>query len=244
MSKKIYLSPSSQDENTYAVGNTNEQEQCRRIAAAARDALIRCGFEVKAGMDGTMYTRTRESNSWGANLHVPIHTNAWKGLLQGTRMFCSSTTGEGGKACKAILAELAPLVPGDSDGVQTATFYEITETNAPCAYVEAAFHDHKEQAQWIIDHVVEIGEAICKGICNHYGMKYVPTNAEPQPEEKPAEKPTEKPAEKPAATEKIYRVFDASGKQVGAYSVEANAFNMVKEQLSKGGAAKITYGAR
>ena len=244
MSKKIYLSPSSQPENTYAVGNTNEQEQCRRIAAAALEAAIRCGFEAKAGMDGTMYTRVRESNAWGADLHVPIHTNGWKGLLQGTRMFCSSTTGEGGKACKAILAELGPLVPGDSDGVQTATFYEITATNAPCAYVEAAFHDHKEQAQWIIDHVVEIGEAICKGICNHYGVKYVPANAEPQPEEKPAEKPTEKPVEKPEATDNIYRVFDASGKQVGAYVLAGNAFNMVEEQLLNGGKATITYGAR
>ena len=244
MSKKIYLSPSSQPENTYAVGNTNEQVQCRRIAAAAQEALIRCGFNVKAGMDGTMYTRTRESNSWGADLHVPIHTNAWKGQLQGTRMFCSSTTGEGGKACKAILAELAPLVPGDSDGVQTATFYEITETNAPCAYVEAAFHDHKEQAQWIIDHVTEIGEAICKGICSHYGVKYIPANAEPQPEVKPVDKPAEKPVEKPAATDNIYRVFDASGKQVGAYVLAGNAFNMVEEQLLNGNKATITYGPR
>lgn len=28
MSKKIYLSPSSQINNIYATGNTNEQEQC------------------------------------------------------------------------------------------------------------------------------------------------------------------------------------------------------------------------
>lgn len=244
MSKKIYLSPSSQPENTYAVGNTNEQEQCRRIAAAARDALIRCGFDVKAGMDGTMYTRTRESNSWGADLHIPIHTNAWKGLLQGTRMFCSSVSGEGGKACKAIYDVLAPLVPGESDGIRTETFHEITATNAPCAYVEAAFHDHVEQAQWIIDHVTEIGEAICKGICNHYGVKYVPANAEPQPEEKPAEKPTEKPVEKPEATDNIYRVFDASGKQTGAYNMESNALNQVKAQLQFTGGASITYGPR
>lgn len=32
MSKKIYLSPSCQINNVYASGNTNEQEQCNRIA--------------------------------------------------------------------------------------------------------------------------------------------------------------------------------------------------------------------
>jgi N-acetylmuramoyl-L-alanine amidase len=221
MAKKIYLSPSSQPENTYAVGNTNEQEQCRRIAAAARDALIRCGFEAKAGMEGTMYTRARESNTWGADLHVPIHTNAWKGLLQGSRMFCSSVSGEGGKACKAILNVLAPLVPGDSDGVQSADFYEITATNAPCAYVEAAFHDHKEQAQWIIDHVVDIGEAICKGICDYYGVEYAAPESVPTQEEKPVETPVE-------AENTIYRV------QVGAFRNKQYAYNMLEELRSHG----------
>ena len=39
MSKKIYISPSDQTKNFYAVGNTNEAEQCRRIALALVDAL-------------------------------------------------------------------------------------------------------------------------------------------------------------------------------------------------------------
>jgi hypothetical protein len=38
----------------------------------------------------------------------------------------------------------------------------------------------------------------------------------------------------------MYRVFNAAGKQVGAYSKEANAFDQVKKQLKTGGAARIT----
>lgn len=234
MAKKIYISPSSQPANTYAAGKTNEQAQCRRIALATVDALNRCGFEAKTNVtDGsTMYTRVRESNSWGADLHVPIHTNAFNGELKGTRMFCSSTTGNGGKACKAILESLSPVVPGDSDGVQTANFYEITATKAPCAYCEAAFHDNAEQAQWIIDHVVDIGEAICKGICDYYGVKYIAVGSAPAP------------TQKPVTAENIYRVFNASGKQVGAYVEDANAMNAVKRELQAGGAARITYTAK
>lgn len=41
MSKKIYLSPSNQNGNMYAYGNTNEMEQCNRIADAAKTALER-----------------------------------------------------------------------------------------------------------------------------------------------------------------------------------------------------------
>jgi len=172
---KIYLSPSSQPANTYAAGDTNEQTQCRRIALAAVTALERCGFAVKTNVrDGkTMYDRVRESNDWEADLHLPIHTNAFNGKLKGTRMFCSSLNGEGGKACKAILKALAPVVPGESDNVQVADFYEITASNAPCAYCEAAFHDNEEQAAWIINHTNDIAEGICKGVCDYFGVPYV-----------------------------------------------------------------------
>ena len=46
MSKKIYLSPSNQNGNTYATGGTNEMAQCDKIAAAVAKALRRCGFDV------------------------------------------------------------------------------------------------------------------------------------------------------------------------------------------------------
>lgn len=227
MSKKIYISPSSQPVNTYAAGKTNEQVQCRKIALATVDALKRCGFEAKTNVaDGkTMYDRVRESNSWGADLHVPIHTNAFNKKLKGTRMFCSSTTGDGGKACKSILDVLAPLVPGESDGIRAASYYEITATKAPCAYVEAAFHDNAEQAKWIIDHVVDIGEAICKGICNYYGVKYVAKANESAKEEVKTEVKEE--------TKAIYRV------QVGAFQSRNRADALAKKLKQKGYSAII-----
>ena len=201
MSHKIYISPSSQRENTYAAGDTNEAVQCRRIAVALVDALIRCGIDAMANIDdgATMYDRARESDDWGADLHVPVHTNAFDTLLRGTRMFCYDLKGEGYKASKAIFEELAPVVPGDSDGIRAAGYYEIVASRAPCAYVEAAFHDHPEQAAWIISHIDPIAEAICKGICKYFGVAYVSPEVE---------------------KETIYRV------QVGAYRNEEYALRM------------------
>ena len=201
MAHKVYVSPSSQTENTYAAGNTNEAVQCRRIAVALVDALIRCGIEAMTNIDDgvTMYDRARESDAWGADLHVPVHTNAFDTLLRGTRMFCYDLKGEGYKASKAIFDELAPVVPGDSDGIRAAGYYEIVASRAPCAYVEAAFHDHPEQAAWIISHIDPIAEAICKGICKYFGVAYVSPEVE---------------------KETIYRV------QVGAYRNEEYALRM------------------
>lgn len=49
MAKKVYLSPSDQRRNTYAVGSTTEDVQCGRIAAACKAALERSGVEVMVG---------------------------------------------------------------------------------------------------------------------------------------------------------------------------------------------------
>jgi N-acetylmuramoyl-L-alanine amidase len=216
MAKKIYISPSSQPANTYAYGNTNEQEQCRKIGAALEKELDRCGFDSKAGLSGTMYTRTTESNSMGADLHLPIHTNACNGKVAGLRIMVYKKGGEAEKIAKAIEAELAPITPGTSDGIsEYPGLYEIKNSKAVCVYIEVGFHDNKEEAKWIIEHTNDIAVAIAKGLCKHYGVKYVAA------ESKPA-------ATKPVESDVFYRV------QVGAFDSKANAENMKKKLKAAG----------
>lgn len=178
MAKKIYLSPSSQPANMYAVGNVSEQEMCRKIAAALKIELDRCGFTTYAGMSGTMYTRASESDKYGVDLHLPIHTNACNGNVSGLRIMVNELGGEAEKIAQAIMDTLAPITPGKSDGISAApTLYEIKATEAICVYLEVGFHDNAEEARWIIDHPNEIAAAIAKGLCNHYGLKYVSVGA-------------------------------------------------------------------
>ena len=210
MAKKIYISPSSQPANSYAVGNTNEQEQCRKIAVALEKELDRCGFNSKAGLSGTMYTRVNESNAFGADLHLPIHTNAFDGKVAGLRIMVSKLGGEAEKIAKDIMATLAPITPGTSDGISVQSgLYEVKSSNAICVYIEVGFHDNKEEAQWIIDHTEDIAVAIAKGLCNHYGVKYVSD-------------------EKDAKADVFYRV------QVGAYNERANAEAMLNKLKAEG----------
>ncbi len=171
---KIYLSPSSQDTNPYIVGGTNEAEQCRKIAKALGEDLKRCGFDVKVGLTGTMYTRVAESNAWGADAHIPIHTNACDGKVAGFRGFYYNKSSEGYPLVDAIMDAVAPITPGTSDGVSAyPSLYEMKASDAPCAYLELGFHDNKEEAQYIIDHTNELALAICKGICKHFKKEFV-----------------------------------------------------------------------
>lgn len=175
MAKKIYLSPSSQYQNLYKKGNTTEQTQCRNIATACANFLKKNGFEVKCANYGTMYSRVEESNNWGADMHVPIHTNAFNGTITGgTQIYLISLKGERKKAADAIFKRLAPLTPGTSHEKITtiSNFYEINRANAMTVYLECEFHDTVTGASYIVNNTTAIGEAIAKGICDYYGVKF------------------------------------------------------------------------
>lgn len=212
----IYLSPSNQFNNKYAYGNTTEGTECNEIAAYCKTALERCGFRVMvAKASDSMRDRCADSNLFHAELHIPIHTNAFNGSVMGTRLFCMNKTGAGFKACAKIMETLSPITPGESDSITAnPNLYEVKHPNAPTAYVEVGFHDTQTEAKWIVEHKKEIGEAICQGVCRYFGVTYI--------EEVP--------------TSTIYRV------QVGAFRVKENAEKMLDELALKGYAGFIVEG--
>ena len=214
---KVFLSPSNQYDNRYAYGNTTEGEQCGKIAEACKVALERSGVDVMLMHDESMQTKCAESNKFGAELHVPIHTNAFNGKVMGTRMFCYNSVGKGMAACKAIFARVAPLSPGTSENIQVnPKLYEVRVPKAPTAYLECEFHDTVEGAKWVVENAATIGEAIAHGICDYFGVAY-----------KAAEQPKPAQPEQPA-TNKLYRV------QVGAFANRENAEKMLQRVKDAG----------
>ena len=211
---KVFLSPSNQYDNVYAYGNTTEGVQCGKIADACKIALERSGVDVMLMHDESMQEKCAASNAFDADLHVPIHTNAFNGKVMGTRMFCYNT-GKGMAACKAIFARVSPLSPGTSENIQVnQNLYEVRVPAAPTAYLECEFHDTVEGAKWIVDNTTAIGEAIARGICDYFGVTF-----------KEPEQP--KPA-KPVTTDTLYRV------QVGAFAVRENAEKMLARLKAAG----------
>lgn len=211
MSKKIYLSPSNQDGNLYAYGNTNEMEQCNRIADAAKAALERCGFEVKKAPKGQeMKTSIAESNAWGADLHIPIHTNACTndgtGTAGGTLVMVYSDTPANTAIARPVYNAVQSVTPGATDyGVQPRPdLAELNNTNAIAVYIEVDFHDNPPIAKWLIENPKTVGEAIAKGVCRACGVEYKPQTFEP------------------IKQEVFYRI------QVGAYNSKALAEELLK----------------
>lgn len=214
MAKKIYISPSNQEANLYATGGTNEKEQCHKIARACYNYLKTKGFNVKCTYNDNMYERVSESNVFGADIHLAIHTNATvnHNVTGGTQILLYSLTGERKKVGEAVLNRLAPITPGKSAEklIEKPSFYEVNSAKGITVYCECEFHDTKEGSDFIIKNTKLIGEAIAKGICDYYGIS-VEDNTKTNENKKT-----------------LYTV------QVGAFSNKNNAEKYV-EQLKKAG---------
>lgn len=213
MSKKIYVSPSNQVGNIYATGNTNEKEQCHKIAKACVDALFENGFQVMCTYNDDMYKRVEESNAFDADIHIAIHTNATAkhNVTGGSQVLLYSISGEREKAGNAVLSRLSPITPGKSAErlVLKPDFYEVRATKGLALYCECEFHDTQLGSDFIINNTDRIGEAIAYGICDYYGV--VPKNKNSAPNDGT-----------------LYKI------QVGAFSVRENAENYLAKLKNAG----------
>jgi N-acetylmuramoyl-L-alanine amidase len=183
MSKIVYLSPSTQEKNVGYGGYGTEEKRMNEIADVVEKTLKE--FEI------TVYRNTpsmavkefvKDSNSKKPDVHVAIHSNACNGSARGCVAFCHKFGGNGEKLTKAIYDELEPLTPTSDRGVKEGynlygegkPLYETAYTSAPATLVEVAFHDNREDAQWIISNIANIGTAIAKGILKYLGIEYKP----------------------------------------------------------------------
>lgn len=222
MAKKIYVSPSNQYANSYATGGTNEKEQCHLIAKACVAYLKNNGFDVKCTYNDDMYERVAESNAFGADVHLAIHTNATAAhnVTGGTQILLYDISGEQKKIGQAVLNRLGPLTPGSSAEklIAMPEFYECNSAKGMTVYCECEFHDTVKGSDFIRKNTKQIGEAIAQGICDYYGVKPAAKAASAS-----AKTETKSTAKKP-----LYVV------QAGAFSIKENAEAYV-EKLKKAG---------
>lgn len=202
---KIYISPSNQNGNKYAFGNTNEMEVCNKIADKVVEDLTLNAFTVKKAKKGqAMVDSIKESNTFKADLHICIHTNAGGGA--GTVVFVYDKSKTNMQYAQPIYKNVQSITPGKTEyGVRAyPELAEINSTTAVCVYIEVEFHDNKDLAKWIISNVDKIAKAIVKGICEGCNKQYRDNSGH------------------------IYRV------QVGAFTEKRGAENLAKELNNKG----------
>ena len=223
MAKKIYINPGHSNVDSGAVGFETERELNVKAGSYMNAHLLAnydCVTKVTDGKVNSTALVAREANDWGADLFVSIHFNAGGGDGYEALVYNENRVALGKVFDKHVKA-----AGQNSRGVKLRPDLAVLRlTNMPAVLNEGAFVDNKKDIRdWNEDAELK-----------KLGMAYAEAAAEWLKLEKKAVAPV------PAPAEGLYRVFDEAGKQLGAYSVQDNAFNAAKKQLQTGGSVQIT----
>ena len=175
---RVYLSPSNQPENTYNGVATNERDNCRAIANKLKASLERQGIEVKIGLKGS--DNVSESNAFNADLHLPIHTNAFNKKARGASVLVHSMAAGNLKYANPILNNLKAIVLKQDTGRGISVRSDLKElygTKMVAIYIEVDFHDSPSGVDFLIAKRSEIAEAIARTIIEADGKEFAPKTA-------------------------------------------------------------------
>jgi len=201
---KVYLSPANHGGHNVGCAGFNEDAGARASAKSAEAYLKARGFLVKVGQ-GNYQQNYADSNAWGADLHVPIHSNAgaWgceqgsSNKLGGTWTMYRTVGSHGQQLASQILSAVKGKSPGTNDQMmQRGDLLEL-KTNARSAYAEMGFHTFYWDTVWLAFGAKEAGEALGKGIHDHcvvvecHGGAAMETDDELEITERRADRPAE-----------------------------------------------------
>lgn len=228
MRRKIYLSPSNQSGNRYAVAGTNEKEQKEAVAKHVKRIL-----ETEYDCDPVMATltlgietegRPKEASDRGCDLYLALHSNAGGGGKASDSL--------GKSIAQRMVTELGAICPIPSNRIETAlsgmTQYKgfgLAEIRNPsklgmtAVLLEVDFHDNPKPASWILSSKEAIARAIVAVLVKVCDIP---------------KKPNIKTVES-ATSPKYYRV------QVGAFSQKAKAEVLLKSLKTAGFSGVIKF---
>lgn len=220
MAKRVFLSPSD-----HGVGNNKclhkdcyEDKHTRPIAEVCAKHLKNSGIEVMIGTANQSLTkRCQDSNDFGADLHVPIHTNAWEPDTRYLMFMFYADNAKYRRVFNAIAPELEAVYPGNVKSVfkVRTDLAEVTRPRALTVYCELGFHTNKKDCDEFIHNPEVVGKALAKGICKCLGETF----REPEPEEK---------AKDTYSLEQFIRdVQDATGSEVDGIAGQETIGNTV-----------------
>ncbi len=160
----IFLSPSTQEYNPYIDGG-NEEYYMNLIADAMQPYLTASGIEyTRNDPEGNVNSSVSQSNAGNYAFHLAIHSNASPasaaGANRGVQVYYYPGSARSSKAAEIFVRNYKKIYPLPElvKAVPTTSLAEVVRTSAPAILIETAFHDNREDAQWIRENIGTIAE--------------------------------------------------------------------------------------
>lgn len=172
---KVYLSPSNHGEgqNKCLRSGCYEDKHTRPIAEACAKYLNAAGIETKIGVvSKNMTARCAESDSFGADLYVPIHTNAASASARYLLFMFYQDNETYRKIFNAVAPKLEAIYPGNVAAHFDARpeLVEVKTPKAKTIYCELGFHTNQTDVDDFIHDSDKVGKALAEGICAYFGV--------------------------------------------------------------------------
>ena len=175
----IYLSPSTQEFNPYVNGG-NEEEYMNLIADALEPWLRANGIGFERNTpDMTAASSIRASNAGNFDLHLALHSNAapegQTGTLRGTDVYYYPGSVWGTKAAEIFAHNLKAIYPDPNlvRTLPTTTIGEVRKVRAPAVFIEFAYHDNPEDADWIRNNIQAIARNLALSLTEYFGLPFL-----------------------------------------------------------------------
>ncbi len=175
----IYLSPSTQENNLYVIGGS-EEYYMNLIADAMEPYLRSSGIRYTRNTPQmTASSSIRQSNQGNYDLHLALHSNAAPegryGTVRGTDVYYFPTSSQGRRAAEIIANGLRDIYPIPSlvRAIPTTNIGEVRLTRAPSVFIEFAYHDNEADANWIVSNIEGIAANVVASLTRYFGIPFI-----------------------------------------------------------------------
>ena len=175
----IFLSPSTQQNNLYVIGES-EEYYMNRLADAMEPYLRSTGIRfTRNNPDETVSQAIAQSNAGDYDLHVALHSNAAgsanAGQVRGIDIYYFPGSAAGQRAADIIAENFKRIypLPDRVRTVPTTTLAEVVRTRAPAILAEIGYHDNPEDAAWIRDNIPAIARNLVQSLAAYFDMPFI-----------------------------------------------------------------------
>ncbi len=175
----IYLSPSTQENNLYVNGGT-EEEWMNRLADAMVPYLVSSGIQYTRNTPQmTAASSIRASNEGRYDLHLALHSNAAPegryGEFRGIVVYYYPGSMEGKRAAEIVADNLKAIYPLPNlvRAQATTAIGEVRRVRAPSVFIELGYHDNADDATWIKNNIDAAARNIVLSLTEYFAIPFL-----------------------------------------------------------------------
>ena len=175
----IYLSPSTQEQNFYVTGGSEEYHM-NLLADAMVPYLVSCGIQyVRNTPDMTAASSIPQANAGWYDFYLALPSNAAPesnyGGARGIIAFYYPGSVNGRRAAELFvenLKEIYPL-PDRVRAEATTSLGEVRQPRFPSVLLEIGYHDNYEDAAWVENNTPAIARNLVLSLTEYFGLPFI-----------------------------------------------------------------------